>query len=346
VRVATRRSVGTAAIAAVTLLSTGGATAFLLRPAAAPAELRSATEVTAAPVGREELGDERTVKISLRRTAAPPLLIGFAGRVIATSCRPGEALTSGRAVARINDVPLIALATSAPLYRNLSSGSEGADVAALQRELARLGYAVTVTGEYGARTAAAVKKLKKASGVAKPSGSVDFGQILWLPAPSVVPDSCELAPGQYVSAGHTYAKVPARLVAVAVESKPPNAVAGARVITVMGVTGPLGKDGVTATDPALLRGIAATQEYRMLVASEKDEDLSAVVTLKDPLPALKVPPGALFAVDRDRGCVQSGEKAYPVKIVGSRLGATLVTMAGEAPRTVNLGRSLTAESCS
>jgi hypothetical protein len=53
----------------------------------------------------------------------------------------------------------------------------------------------------------------------------------------------------------------------------------------------------------------------------------------------------LFGVDGDGGCVQSGAKAYPVKIVGSRLGATLVTPKGDAPADVNLGSSITLSSC-
>jgi peptidoglycan hydrolase-like protein with peptidoglycan-binding domain len=338
------RFAGTAVLAAVTLISTGGATGFLLRPATAPKELQAATEVTSAPVGREELTDERTVKISLKRSSAPPLVVGFGGRVTATSCKAGNALRSGQAVARINNTPLIALATSAPLYRDLSQGDKGDDIKALQRELIRLGYDVKANGTYDSQTSAAVKKLQKAAGVDSPDGKIAFGEILWLPAPSVVPDSCELVQGAYVSSGQTYAKAPAQLTAIVVDSIPPSTVAGERVMSVMGVTGPLNKDG-SATDAKFLRKVAGTQEYRLVEASDKAPDLTAVIALKAPLQTLKVPPGALFGVDGDGGCVQSGAKAYPVKIVGSRLGATLVTPKGDAPADVNLGSSITLSSC-
>ena len=341
---AKRRSVATAVLAGVTLLSTGGATGFLMRPTDAPQQLRAATELTSAPVGREDLTDERTVKINLKRSSAPSLVVGFGGRVTATFCRPGEALWSGQAVARIDNVPLIALATSMPLYRDLSEGAKGEDVTALQRELARLGRAVDVNGSFDRRTVAAVKEVQKAAGIARPDGAVAFGKILWLSAPSVVPESCDLVQGATVSSGQSCAKAPAPLVSIVVESIPQNAVAGERVIRIMGVTGPLTRDGA-ATDPEFLAKVAATRDYRILDASGKDPDLTAVIALKDRIQTFKVPPGALFDVNEDSGCIQSGARAYPVTIVGSKLGATLVALSGEVPDRVNLGSSITLNSC-
>ncbi|GAA3747128.1 hypothetical protein GCM10022225_33640 [Plantactinospora mayteni] len=349
------RTLGTALLAGLTLLGTGGATGFLLRPASAPQSLRTATEVTSAPVGREELVDERTVKVSLTKSPAPPLVVGFAGRVTSTSCRPGTPLRSGRAVARIDNTPLIALATSVPLYRDLDRGDRGGDVRALQRELARLGHRVNTDGRYDRGTAEAVRKLQKAAGVSRPDGRITATEILWLPAASVSPDSCELVQGGYVSSGQTYAKVAPRLTAVVVESMPSGAVAGKRVIELMGVIGPLDTDG-TATDPKFLAKVAGTQEYRLAQRADEEPELTAVLALADALPTLKVPPGALFGVDGDTGCVQSGDRAHAVTIVGSKLGATLVAPAGDRPTgdlpadgdlpaQVNLGSSITLDSC-
>jgi peptidoglycan hydrolase-like protein with peptidoglycan-binding domain len=344
-----RRTAGTAALAALTLLSTGGATGFLLRPAAAPQDLTAATEVTSAPVGREKLADERTVKISLRTSAAPPLVVGFAGRVTASSCRAGAPLRSGHVVARIDATPLIALATSTPLYRDLRRGDKGRDVRSLQRELARLGHRTATDGRYGWTTARAVRKLQKAAGIIDPDGRIAYGKILWLPATTVSPQTCELVRGASVSSGAAVAKVPPQLTGVTVTSMRATLVDGGRRIRVMGVTGPLRADG-TATDAAFLRKVAATREYRLIQASGKDPELTATISLTKPVDTLKVPPGALFAVDGDAGCVQSGATAYPVTIVGSRLGATLVTLREPAPASVALGSvalgsSVTATSC-
>lgn len=337
------RSVGTAVLAVATLLGAGASAGMLLRPAGVPYELQAAKDVTSVPVGHEDVTDERTVKIALVTSAAPPLILGLAGRVTSTACAPGTPLSSGQVVAQLNDTPVIALATSAPLYRDLAENAEGDDVKSLQRELARLGYQVETNGKYGPKTVAAVKKLQKAAGTAEPDGVLVAGRVLWLSAPSVVPETCELVQGSFVAPGQTFAKVPVRLTAVAVQSQPKNLTPGERVIDVFGVQGPLGADG-KATDGEFLREVAAKPEYRALGEADKQADLTGTLTLKKPVPALKVPPGALFAVDGDSGCVQSGPAVHKVQIVGSRLGATLVKTA-EPITTVELGSAITSASC-
>jgi peptidoglycan hydrolase-like protein with peptidoglycan-binding domain len=339
-----RRSARGVLLAGVILLGSGGALRLALTPAAAPAELQAAAEVTSAPVGREDLTDEHTVKVVVRQDPAPHLVIGSGGRVTASRCAPGKVLASGRVVARLDGTPLMALATSVPLYRSLGRGHEGDDVKALQRELVRLGYAVEVDGVFDLATLAAVKALQRAAGVDRPNGVIDPGKILWLPAPSVVPDACGLAVGAYVSPGHTYAEVPARLSSIVVESMPPNLVPGERNIRLAGITGPLDADG-TATDAKFLDKVAGTREFRLVEETGKASDITATIELRKPIRTLKVPPGALFAVDRNAGCIQSGAQAYAVKIMGSRLGATLVVAKGEAPASVNLGSTITLNSC-
>ena len=326
------RFAGTAILAGLTLLGTGGATGFLLRPATAPEQLRAASDVTSAPVGHEQLTDERTVKISLVRSAPPPIVVGVAGRVTATSCRPGSPITSKATLARIGDTPLIALATDVPLHRDLAKGDKGADVKALQKALG-----VTVTGTYDRATANAVRKQLK-----RTDGTVAVGQIVWLPAESVTPTSCELIEGAYISSGQAYAKAPARLTAITTDSLPANLVPGDRELRVMGVRGPIGADGA-ATDEKFLGKVTESREYRMLEASGKDAELTATIALTEPLETAKVPPGALFGVQKDKGCVESGATAYPVTIVGSRLGATLVT--GKVPEAVDLGPAIEAQRC-
>jgi peptidoglycan hydrolase-like protein with peptidoglycan-binding domain len=339
------RTVGTALLAGLTLVAAGGATAVLLRPAAAPAGLRTATEVTSAPTGRENLTDERTVKISLSQLPTPPLVVGIGGRVTRTRCVAGRPLRSGRPVARIDDTPVIALATRTPLYRDLGYGDRGGDVRALQRELRRLGHdEVAATGRYDRRTRAAVRDIQRQAGAGDPEGTITVGEILWLPAPSVVPNTCEFTLGAYVAAGQTFAKVPPRLTSVAVNSLPSGIVAGKRSIEVLGQTGPLNGQGA-ATDPGFLRRIAAGQEYRLLLASGAKPDLSGIIRLTKAIPTVKVPPGSVFALDGDQGCVQSGDTGHPVTVVGSRLGATLVTMTGAVPSEVAVGPAITLESC-
>jgi peptidoglycan hydrolase-like protein with peptidoglycan-binding domain len=342
--VADARFAGTAVLAGLTLLGAAGATGFLLRPAPAPEQLRSAGQLSDAPVGHERLADERTVKISLTRAPAAPLTVGLAGRVTEVSCRPGRPLASGQRVARIDGVPVVALATREPPYRDLTRGDKGGDVRAVQRELRRLGYAAPDNGRYDRRTSAAVRKLQKAAGKAAPDGKLAAAEVLWLPAASVRPGSCEQVLGARIAAGQQFAKVPARLTAVTVDALPGNLVAGPRTLTVMGATGPLGREGA-ATDVTFLGRVAASAEYRLLESSGKDADVTGSVALREPLDTLKMPPGAIFGLAGDTGCVRSGGQTYPVRVVSSRLGATLVTVEGPAPQRVDLGPSVATGGC-
>jgi len=338
------RFLSAALLAGVTLLAAAGTTGFLLRPAVAPDDLRAAPQVTSAPVGHEQLTDERNVQVSLHTTPAPPLVVGLTGRVTSSACAPGRPLRSGHRVARINEQPVVALTTSVPLYRDLRSGLRGADVRALQVELRRLKHHVRPTGRYDRRTATAVRKVRAAAGTVRPDGTLPLAQVLWLPAPAVTPDACKLVPGTFVSAGGVFATSAPRLTSVTVDAMPQRTVRGARVIKLMGATGPLGDDG-TATDAAFRAKVAGGQEYRLFAQSGSTDEITAVIRLRHPVPTLKVPPGAVFGVRDDRGCVASAGRAYPVRIMGSRLGATLVTMDGAAPSSVDLGTAADHSAC-
>lgn len=338
------RFAGTAVLAGMTLLGAAGATGFLLRPAAVPGQLRSAVPLSDAPVGRERLADERTVKISLSRAPTAPLTVGLAGRVTEVSCRPGQPLVSGRRVARVDGVPVVALATTVPPYRDLSWGDKGRDVRAVQRELRRLGYATPADGIFGRRTHIAVRTLQKKIGRTTPDGKLHAAEVLWLPAASIRPGSCELAKGARIAAGQQFAKIPARLTAVTVDALPGNLVAGPRTLTAMGATGPLGRDGA-ATDAEFLAKVAESAEYRLMAASGKDAEVTASVALREPLDTWKMPPGAIFGLRDDTGCVRSGEQTFAVRVVSSRLGATLVTFDGPAPDRVDLGPDVATGGC-
>ncbi|MGH3501624.1 MAG: peptidoglycan-binding domain-containing protein [Nocardioidaceae bacterium] len=122
------------------------------------------------------------------------------GRVTANTCRPGRTLASGEIAARIGGTPIIALATPVPLYRDLHQGSEGRDVQALQRELGRLGYIVAVDGVFGEQTKTAVQELQESLGISPHDGVIHHRRILWLPNRTVVPDSCKLIRGAYMTA--------------------------------------------------------------------------------------------------------------------------------------------------
>ncbi|RCV55491.1 hypothetical protein DEF23_06640 [Marinitenerispora sediminis] len=338
------QSPGTALLAGLLLLTGGGTAGFLLRPADPPTGLAEADEPTSAPVSVEEFADERTVEVEFEIPEALALEVGFAGRVTSTRCEVGAEIRSGQVAARIDNTPLVALATSVPLYRDLGRGDRGRDVRALQTALSRLGYEAAADGTYGWQTAAAVRELQDDAGIREPDGAIDVDRFMWLPTDAVTLESCEAVLGRNVTAGEAFGTVSNQLTAVSVASMPGGAVPGERTMDVLGVSGPMDEDG-RVSDPEFLAELAATSAFQEVTASEDADPVTAEIRLASPLRTLKVPPAAVFAIEGRSGCVESGDDAYPVEIVGSNLGASLIELEGDPPAEVDLGPAITAQSC-
>lgn len=99
------------------------------------------------------------------------------GRVVVTrrTLEGGQAVVPGTLLGEVSGRPLIAVPTDVPLYRNLTDGATGADVSALQGALSQMGLDVSVTGEVGSRTLAAVAELYARLGIEP----LDTSTIIW-----------------------------------------------------------------------------------------------------------------------------------------------------------------------
>src|SRR5690606_19130165 len=117
----------------------------------------------------------------------------------------------------VDGVPLVGLATSVPLWRDLSLGDEGEDVTALHTELARLGYEVDTEGPLRRAALRALRDLYEQAGE-KPGAldRVTIDRIVWLPAPSTSVNECLATVGSTVAAGDPVASVPGALESVTV----------------------------------------------------------------------------------------------------------------------------------
>lgn len=341
------RITGSLAILAVlAAIGAGAIGATILTPEQPPTNLRPGAELTSAPVQQQQFDDQRTVPITLSITEATPLVSNVDGTVTALRVAAGQELASGSSPLDVDDVPILALHTKVPLYRDLSIGSRGADVASLQDELARLGYDIESDGYYGWVTGAAVKDLKTRAGAVRPDGNLPLAQAVWLPTQTVTPDTWTALLGSTAAAGTGYGTVPGRLTAVAA-TLPGTLAPGARSLTLWGQTAPL-EDG-RAVDDGFLEAVMQTRDYAAAAAAADPGSLTATIALTEPVDTLKVPPTALFGIEGDRACLQSGEEVFPVMVVGSALGASLVTVDEApdraAPTEVALGSAITAESC-
>jgi hypothetical protein len=93
---------------------------------------------------------------------------------------PGQEISQGQVLYRVNDSPVVLLYGSTPTYRTLSAGSSGADVAELNADLVALGYATSsqlspTSASFGSATTAALESLQADLGVNQ-NGTLALGQ--------------------------------------------------------------------------------------------------------------------------------------------------------------------------
>jgi peptidoglycan hydrolase-like protein with peptidoglycan-binding domain len=150
-----------------------------------PLDSGAATDVSTVSVQRRDLsiGHEAIGTVE----AASTLDVGSPtdGRVLSTA-EPGTPVTPGTVIARVDDRTIVALGGSLPMWRDLSVGDVGADVAQLETALVDLGFDpdanVTVDDEFTDATAAMVRDWQGALGV-DDSGSVLRSDIVMISEP-------------------------------------------------------------------------------------------------------------------------------------------------------------------
>ncbi len=131
-----------------------------------------------AEVTRENLVESATVKGRLEYGV--PVPVSVPGTGIVTWLPPvGAPVKRGQALLRIDELPVVLLYGSIPMYRRLAAGVRGPDVAQFERNLRALGYeGFDVDESFSESTAAAVKRWQKwmhrpETGVVRP-GEVVF----------------------------------------------------------------------------------------------------------------------------------------------------------------------------
>jgi hypothetical protein len=100
---------------------------------------------------------------------------------------PGQVIAQGQVLYRVNDSPVVLLYGSTPVYRSLSAGASGADVAELNADLISLGYATSTqlganSTFFGSATTTSLEKLQAALGVTR-NGALALGQAVFEPTP-------------------------------------------------------------------------------------------------------------------------------------------------------------------
>jgi hypothetical protein len=321
-RFATPTVVGLASmvVAAVT------ATALVLAlPAEPPATLATAAPATTAAVTYRTDADERPVQVELETGAPRTVVTSRAGTVTSSNCTTGGTIAHGDAIATVDGVPVLALATSVPLWRELRSGDRGDDVRALQEAL---GGPLRTDGVVGAATLRAAHAFLIDHGLERasvPRDSIDPDHVAWIPASTVTTQRCTAVVGAALPDDGVLAELPSELRSARLQRLPDDAVPGDRVLRFGPSTAHVRPDGVV-DDPRALRGIESLTEYRSTVNSADGvPTMTASWSLAEPLRVGVVPPTALWDVAENEACVlPSTSGPVRVRVIGSELGQAFI----------------------
>jgi hypothetical protein len=314
------------AVGLVVGLAAGGSLAVLLVPAPVPGSLVSDQALDSVRPSVTEFSDPREVRVTLSVDTLSGVRSPRGGLVTTQSCLPGQEVAAGTSTFSVDGAPVVGLATSVPLWREIAVGESGADVGSLEAELVRLGGGLDIDGTWEWSDALAFDSLLADVGVTtNDEGAVPLAAIAWLPAPVTVIAQCPVGIGTSVAPGTIVAQFATRISSARL-ALPVGAVEGPRALVLSDVVIPVGDDGVIA-DPAALALIAQSPEFAESDPSATPPSISGSWVLTSPVPATVVPPSAVYGLAGDRGCVAQADSATAVTVLASELGRTLVVPA-------------------
>lgn len=174
--------IGAVVVVAALVLAGAGARAMSSRGSLGESRSQVGLPPATAEVTRTTLVETKTVPGTLGYGEEVP--VDAAGQGTLTWIAAiGSTVKRGEALFKIDERPAVALYGSVPLYRTLRTGLDGADVRQLEENLAALGYTgFTVDDSFTAATAAAVRAWQTSLGLAT-TGTVERGQVVFVPGP-------------------------------------------------------------------------------------------------------------------------------------------------------------------
>jgi biotin carboxyl carrier protein len=352
----TNRATGTViGITAVIAASAAVVVVAVIAPAPVPATLAAPKQATTVATTERTFDDARQAQLRLVEGSPRAVTAPRSGTLTSSDCASGRTVSSGSVVATIDGIPVVALATRLPLWRDLLDGDRGEDVTALQAELTRLGHPTVADGVVGTSTLRAAADLLAAAGTdASARRSAADGPALiaaaafaWLPAPAVTTRRCTAVVGTPVTAGDELLTLPPEVVAARVTSIPADASPGPRVVR-LGETDLSVDDDGAVTGAEDLQRLARAPEAAAALADDGGSGSVAVQwLLARPIDVLVVPPSALWGIRDRHGCLLAQGDARPilVEVAGSDLGQSFVVAPAGAVIRAVVARPSTATSC-
>lgn len=224
-----------------------------------PLESASSPEPLIASVERQEREREVNVAIKVEYADALAPTTSASGTATSVTVAPGDEVTTGTVVARVNDAAITAYSSPSPLWRDLAHGAEGGDVRVAQDLLRTLGYySGSSDGRVGYTTEKAIKAYNAARGYGSGNGYLSLASLTWIGTGPVTVASVTVHAGDQVSPGTELFTTTAALAAITV-SETPNIVRDAEVVLVVnGITTPYVAGSGRVTDPEAVAAIAAS----------------------------------------------------------------------------------------
>ena len=311
------------ALLVVIALAAGVGCGFLLVRPAIPQSLRSSTASGSITAAKSRFDDARDVTVTVHtgtgRTVASPK----SGTITAYGCAPGQTIDSGTSFIAVDEVPLLALHTAVPPFRDLQSGMRGRDVAALNAELRRLGYAAPDGDAMTWDTILAYNALADTVGAArlvKDNGwTLAKDAYVWLDGQSVTIRSCVAGIGASIDVKSELLTTDSQSQSVSVTMPQDEVVAGDRVLDVDGRMVDMPQQTTAITDSSTLAALLGSDAYRQAAgtaeSSESASDGASDVTfalqwlLKTPIDVWSLPPTAFYAQHDEQACVVSDGQA-------------------------------------
>ena len=233
---------------------------------------------------------------------------------------------------------------------------KGGDIAALNAELRRLGYAAPDSDVMTWDTVKAFNALATTAGTQgttqERQWSIDTSLFAWLPQQQVTVKECQARYGGQVEQGADVLTTTSQPVRATFRRNDSSMVQGDRVMGVNGATFTITDQTADSTDASLLSAIGASNEYRATAdslragfryrraQSDTGQDTAPNTInvtyrwkLAKALNVVSVPPAAMYDVSADSACVVSRGKPVAVHVVASQLGKSMVSVQSGASLT-------------
>lgn len=307
----------------ISTLSLGMLLGVVLVPGSPPPALAPATKANSVYAISEEYDASSAVQIELTLGAKALAHSARSGTLSEFRCVVGQPFESMSSAVSIDGVPLLTVASSVPMWRNLRQGDVGSDVNSLREALRAAGADIESSGPLDQTVVASLNQHLRAIGAADLiSEGISKDAIVWIPSSSSRARDCGASVGDLVESGQVLVTFAPPIVGASLSTKPLRSVKGAFVIDIGGVTVDLSTDGE----------ILDVSSLSELVAEEPSgEDaarplIQGQYRLNKPVQAYVLPPSSVIIGDKgtDAACVLQGEVKVKVSVLGSELGRTFV----------------------